>query len=78
MNKSRAVETPRKEKQILLEGEKKASRRKWPWAGLTDRVALCPHLPGLEGGRRLSKGSSGATAGTCQEGKLLLTSQLCR
>ena len=59
MNKSRAVETPRKENQILLEGEKKASCRKWPWAALADRVDLCPHLPGLEGGKSLSKGSNG-------------------
>ena len=42
MNKSSAVETPRKENQILLEGEKKASCRKWPWAGLADRARDTP------------------------------------
>lgn len=31
MNKSRAMGTLTSEKRILLEDEKKASQRKWPW-----------------------------------------------
>lgn len=73
MNKSEVLWKHRGRKiRFCLRGEKKASCREMAlgWAGRQSRPL--PPPPRAGGREEAKQGSNGTTAGTCQEGKLLL------